>query len=188
MDGNNTSVKQPHLKTRFRVEFTGFAAPIGGTNLTCNARTCDFPKPSFEKKSLSTYNGDINYAGKHTWGDISMSVYNTIDNLVYREILRQWQLQKNLANQATATVASNYKFITNIYHLGGEHEVLSRWQCEGCWLQNVTFDTGEYGSFDPMQVQITLTPDNCLFFDENDVLVTSEESITTMLTRVLLTN
>ena len=187
LDGMNTRVKHPHIKNRFRTEFIGFAAPIGGTSLTLDAKSCDFPKPSFEKKTISTYNGDVNYAGKMTWGDISMSVYNSIDNMSYRELLRQWQLQKNLANQATATVAQNYKFITNVYHLGGEHEVFARWQLEGCWIQNVTFDSGEYGAHDPMMINLTITPDNCLFFDENDVLVTAEESLTTMLTKTLAT-
>lgn len=187
LDGRNTRVKFPHLKTRFRMEFVGFAAPIGGANLTLDARTCDFPKPTFEKKSISTYNGDVNYAGKHTWGDINFTVYNSIDNMDYRELLRQWQLQKNVSTQATATVPVNYKFITNVFHLGGDHEPLSRWQMEGCWLQNVTFDSGEYGSSDPMMINAVMSIDNALFFDENDILVTDEGAISTMLNKVLTT-
>ena len=187
LDGRNTRVKFPHLKNRFRMEFVGFAAPIGGENLTMDAKTCDFPKPSQEKKTINTYNGAINYAGLQTWGDVNFSVYNSIDNMIYRELLRQWQLQKNMSEQVTATVPVNYKFITNVWHLGGHHETLARWQIEGCFLQSISIDGGDYSSADPIMIQGTMSIDNALFFDENDVLVTDDGAISTMLTKILAT-
>ena len=185
IDGHNTRVKFPHLRNRFRMEFIGFAAPIGGENLTMDARSCDFPKWSDEKKSIKTYNGEVKYAGAREYQDISFQVYLGIDNVNYRELLRQSSIQRNYANFAHATVPSNYKFITNVYHLGGEHEVLARWQCEGCWLQSVNIDGGEYGNYDGVSCNCTMSIDSALFFDENDELVTYEESLTTYLNNVL---
>lgn len=185
IDGLNTRVKFPHLRNRFRMEFVGFAGNVGGENITMDARSCDFPKWSSEKKTLTTYNGDVHYAGKHEWQDINAQIYMGIDNVNYRELLRQYGLQRNLANFAHATVPTNYKFITNIYHLGGEHEVLARWQLEGCWLQSISLDSGEYGNYDGISANCTFVYDNANFFDENDELVTYEESLTTYLNNVL---
>lgn len=47
----NQRVKYPKIPTRFRVLFEGFAAPIGGEDITMDMKTFTAPKGQFEEKT-----------------------------------------------------------------------------------------------------------------------------------------
>ena len=48
----NQRTKFNHLKTRYRVTFEGFAAPIGGENITMDMRSFTTPKGAFEEQVI----------------------------------------------------------------------------------------------------------------------------------------
>ena len=50
LEDRNQRVKFPKLKTRYRVIFEGFAAPIGGEDITMDMKTFTTPKGKFEDK------------------------------------------------------------------------------------------------------------------------------------------
>lgn len=176
-----TRTKFAHLKNRFRVTMTGFAAPIGSKNLTLEAKKVSLPKITFAEQKIEGYGHETKYAGKETFGDVSITVLNSIDNVIYKELLRQKQLQSSNATSVTATAPTNYKFVCNVEHLGGNSERLSYWQYEGCWIKELDFGDVEYGNYDAMMINMTLSIDNMNLFDENGKLVTDQGAISTFI-------
>lgn len=180
-----TRTKFGHIKNRFRVTCSGFAAPIGSKNLTLEAKKVSLPKITFEEKKIEGYGHETKYAGKETFSDITVTVLNSIDNVIYKELLRQKQLQSSSSTSVTATAPTNYKFLMNVEHLGGNSERLAYWQYEGCWIKDLDFGDMEYGNYDAMMITMVCSIDNMNLFDENGKLVTDQGAISTFVNNYL---
>ena len=86
LEDRNQRVKFPKLKTRYRVIFEGFAAPIGGEDVSMDMKTFQTPKGKFEDKQIDTINGPIYYPGLWTWDPVSFTVYDSYDNAGYKSL------------------------------------------------------------------------------------------------------
>ena len=104
LEDRNQRTKFNKLKTRYRVLFEGFAAPLGGENVTMDMKSFSTPKGKFEDKTIETVNGPIYYPGAWTWDASSFTVYDSYDNMNYKELYRQIQLQRDLSEQVTGNV------------------------------------------------------------------------------------
>ena len=89
LEDRNQRVKFPKLKTRYRVIFEGFAAPIGGEDVSMDMKTFQTPKGKFEDKQIDTVNGPIYYPGLWTWDPVSFTVYDSHDNASQQFFIRQ---------------------------------------------------------------------------------------------------
>lgn len=181
----NQRVKFNKLKTRYRVTFEGFAAPIGGESITMDMKSCDAPKGKFTEQTIETVNGPIYYPGKWEWEPLNFTVYDSYDNMNYKELYRQIQRQRDLSEQVTGTVPQNYKFVTKFENTDGHHNTIATWVMEGCFLLQAQPEGGENGSHDSQTISCSLRFDNANLYDYDGTLITGDGATSSLMTKVL---
>lgn len=157
----------PKLKYRFRVQLYGFGVSSETTEITKQVMTVTRPEVSFENMTLDVYNSKIKYAGKHTWADATLVVRDDVNNNVSKLVGEQLQKQFDFFEQASAASGIDYKFTAVIEILDGgngayEPTILEGWELEGCYLQKVTYQGGDYKTSDPLDISMTITYDNAI--------------------------
>lgn len=167
-DVGRGGILQPKLKYRFRVVTSNFG-PIATDqkNLTQQVMNVTKPKLSFEEVQIDSYNSRAWIAGKHTWEMVTLVVRDDITNAVSKLVGHQMQKQLNHFEQTSPAAGTNYKFLMNIQTLdGGNVGVQENWTLEGCWLQNVDYDSLDYAAGADMQIiTMQIRFDNATLFE-----------------------
>ncbi len=154
-------ILMPKPKFRFRVRVVNFGPVAGGIELSQQVQSVGRPTVASSPVEVHSYNSVGYYAGKAAWSSISLVVRDDVTNAVSRLVGHQEQKQMNHFQQTTALAGGNYKFQMFIETLdGGDDGVLEAWFLEGCFLENIEYDTFEYSSSDPMQITMTIRYDN----------------------------
>lgn len=157
----------PKLKYRFRVQLLNFGVTSPTTEITKQVMNVTRPEVTFETITLDVYNSKIKMAGKHSWTDLTLTVRDDVTGAVSKLVGEQVQKQFDFFEQASAASGIDYKFTTIIEILDGgngayEPTVLEAFELEGCYLQKVTYQGGDYTSNDPMDIAMTITYDNAI--------------------------
>lgn len=160
----------PKLKYRFRVSLEGFGVTKPTTELTKQVVTASRPQVQFENQVLHVYNSQINYAGKHTWQPMNLSLRDDSQGNVTKLVGEQLQKQFDFFEQASAASGAEYKFLTRIEMLDGgngdnsnwQANVLETWEIYGCYLQSVNYNELAYAESAPMEIALTIQYDNAL--------------------------
>lgn len=155
-------ILQPKYKYRWRCRFVNFGPLTGGLDISQNIQTIDRPKVSHQEIEVHAYNSISWYAGKHQWDSISMVVRDDVNNSVMRLVGHQMQKQLNHFEQTGFLSGINYKFTALLEVMdGGNDGVLEAWNLEGCWIQNLDFDTMDYtAGSDILLINMTIRFDN----------------------------
>lgn len=185
LEDRNQRTKFNKLKTRYRVLFEGFAAPLGGENVTMDMKSFSTPKGKFEDKTIETVNGPIYYPGAWTWDASSFTVYDSYDNMNYKELYRQIQLQRDLSEQVTGTVSQNYKYVSKYENTDGHQNAICTWVMEGCFLMQAQPEDGENGNHDSQIINCSQRFDNACLYDYDGVLITGDGAISTLMNKVM---
>jgi hypothetical protein len=164
---SNQGLLMPKLKYRFRVQLQNFGVTSPTTEITKQVMNVTRPEVTFENMTLDVYNSRIKYAGKHTWSDLTLTVRDDVSGAVSKLVGEQVQKQFDFFEQASAASGIDYKFTTVIEILDGgngafEATVLEAFELEGCYLQKVTYQGGDYTSSDPLDIAMTITFDNAI--------------------------
>jgi hypothetical protein len=164
---SNQGLLMPKLKYRFRVQLQNFGVTSPTTEITKQVMNVTRPEVTFENMTLDVYNSRIKYAGKHTWSDLTLTVRDDVSGAVSKLVGEQVQKQFDFFEQASAASGIDYKFTTVIEILDGgngafEPTVLESFELEGCYLQKVTYQGGDYTSSDPLDIAMTITYDNAI--------------------------
>ena len=157
----------PKLKYRFRVMFENFGVSTPTTELTKQVQTASRPNVQFAPQTIEIYNSKINYAGKHTWQTIAISLRDDVSGSVQKLVGEQLQKQFDFLEQSSAASAIDYKFNLRIEMLDGGNgvntpTVLETWECYGCFLTQVNYQNLAYSEQTPAMVDLTIQPDNCV--------------------------
>ena len=157
----------PKLKYRFRVTLQNFGVTTQSTELTKQVMSCTRPEVSFEQIVLDAYNSKVKLAGKHSWADITLTVRDDASGIVSKLVGEQIQKQFDFFEQSSAASGIDYKFTTVIEILDGgngafEPQVLEAFECEGCYLQKVTYQGGDYKTSEAMDISMTISFDNAI--------------------------
>ena len=157
----------PKLKYRFRVMFENFGVSTPTTELTKQVISAGRPNVQFANQVIEIYNSKINYAGKQTWQTIAVSLRDDVTGNVSKLVGEQLQKQFDFMDQASAAAAIDYKFTLRIEILDGGNgtnapNVLETWECYGCYVTQVNYQSLGYGEQGPVQIDLTIQPDNCL--------------------------
>jgi hypothetical protein len=157
----------PKLKYRFRVQLLGFGVTSPTTEITKQVMNVTRPEVTFETITLDVYNSKIKMAGKHSWTDLTLTVRDDVTGAVSKLVGEQVQKQFDFFEQASAASGIDYKFTMIIEILDGgngayEPTVLEAFELEGCYLQKVTYQGGDYTSNDPLDIALTVTYDNAI--------------------------
>jgi len=157
----------PKLKYRFRVMFENFGVSTPTTELTKQVQTAARPNLQFANQTIEVYNSKINYAGKHTWQTIAITLRDDVNSNVQKLVGEQLQKQFDFLEQSSAASAIDYKFNLRIEMLDGGNgnnavTVLETWECYGCYLTQVNYQNLGYGEQTPAMIDLTIQPDNCV--------------------------
>jgi hypothetical protein len=185
LEDRNQRTKFNKLKTRYRVRFEGFAAPLGGENVTMDMKTFSTPKGAFEDQTIETVNGPIYYPGAWKWDANDFTVYDSYDNMNYKELYRQIQLQRDLSEQVTGTVSQNYKYVSKFENTDGHQNAICTWVMEGCFLMKAQPEDGENGDHSSQVINCSQRFDNACLYDYDGVLITGDGAISTLMSKVM---
>jgi len=157
----------PKLKYRFRVMFENFGVSTPTTELTKQVQTAARPQVQFQNQTIEIYNSKINYAGKHTWQTIAITLRDDVSGNVQKLVGEQLQKQFDFLEQSSAASAIDYKFNLRIEMLDGGNggdkpNVLETWECYGCYLTAVNYQNLAYSEQTPAMIDLTIQPDNCV--------------------------
>ena len=160
----------PKLKYRFRVSLENFGVTKPTTELTKQVVTAARPQVQFENQTIHVYNSQINYAGKHTWQPMNLTLRDDAQGNVTKLVGEQLQKQFDFFEQASAAAGAEYKFLTRIEMLDGGNgdnanwaaNVLETWEVYGCYLQSVNYNELAYAESAPMEIALTIQYDNAL--------------------------
>lgn len=157
----------PKLKYRFRVTFLNFGVSGSTTELT--KQVVDFKRPdvTFDDQTIEIYNSRIKYAGKPTWGTVTVNLRDDATGQVAKLVGEQVQKQFDFMEQASARSGVDYKFQMNCEILDGGNgtynpEVLETWEMYGCYVQSADYGDLNYGDSAPVQIALTIAFDNAL--------------------------
>lgn len=171
LGGNQSASTQgllmPKLKFRFRALFENFGVSNPKTELTKQVITFARPSVTMEPIEIPIYNSRIYLAGRPTWSTSAITLRDDAGGNVSRLVGEQLQKQYDFLEQASASSAIDYKFQTVLEVLDGangatEPTVLEAWRLEGCFLSEVNYQDMDYGSNEPVTIQMTLRYDNAL--------------------------
>ena len=157
----------PKLKFRFRVMFENFGISTPTTELTKQVQDAARPNVSFEDQKLMVYNSTIHYAGRPTWQPIQIKLRDDVTGSVSKLVGEQMQKQFDFFEQSSAASGGDYKFLMRIEMLDGGNgaftpNVLETWECYGCYIQAANYNQLTYTGQDPMTIDLTIQPDNCI--------------------------
>jgi hypothetical protein len=171
LGGNQSASTQgllmPKLKFRFRALFDNFGVSNPKTELTKQVITFARPSVTMEPIEIPIYNSRIYLAGRPSWSTSAITLRDDAGGNVSRLVGEQLQKQYDFLEQASASSAIDYKFQTVLEVLDGangatEPTVLEAWRLEGCFLSEVNYQDMDYGSNEPVTIQMTLRYDNAL--------------------------
>lgn len=167
----NQGLLMPKLQYRFRLIFEGLGETSGDlVELTKQVVSFNRPTVNFVNTDLHVYNSVVRLAGKHEWGDCSITIRDDVQNNVTRMIGEQLQKQFDFMEQSSANAGINYKFITKCEMLDGgngdfEPTVLERWTLYGCYIREANYQEVNYANSDPVTVQLSIRFDNAIQTD-----------------------
>jgi hypothetical protein len=172
-NASNQTLLMPKLQFRYRLNFFNFGDG-DGIELTRQVVDCSRPNLSFAKITLPVYNSTIYMAGKHTWQTMSINVRDDASGAVSRAIGAQVQRQLDMAEQASAASASDYKFSMTLEILDGGNgvaapQILETWYLVGCYLEAVNYNTVNYGTSEDIKIALTVQFDNAIQTGYNGV-------------------
>ena len=172
-NGTGIGILMPKLKHRFRLVTYGFGE-IGETQNTFTQQVVTSGRPNiqFNNTPLHSYNNITYIAQKPEWQTIEITLRDDITNLITSMVSAQLQKQMNHYTQSAAAAGVNYKFSMNIDTLDGtvngtNDSVLESWYLEGCYLEQVAYDSLDYSSSDAVMITLTVRYDNATQGDED---------------------
>lgn len=167
---------QLKYKYRFRVRVVNFGPIAGGLDFTQQVQSVSKPKIKHESVPVHSYNSTAYYAGKHEWESIQLTLKDDLTNNVSKLVGHQLQKQLNHFEQTAFAAGINYKFVTIIETMdGGNDTVVETWTLEGCFLENVDYQSLDYGESSFQTIDLTLRYDNATL--ANGLMTALPESI-----------
>lgn len=173
-DGALEAPIQPKLSYRYKVAFVGFGGLTDTFALTKNVVTADIPNFSQEPQVIDSYVSRYYVFGKHEFETFNVTLRNDANNTVANMVQAQLDSQHNTFEQSNAPNAGAVKFNTKILMLDGSNgedvQILEGWHITGCWLSNVTWGELNYAEGTPVQISLTIRPDNAFHIVDQGAL------------------
>lgn len=181
LDGKRGNILQPKVKYKFRVWFSNFG-PLSdsGIDLTQSVVSCGTPTLAQSAVEIHSYVSRAYYAAKPEWSPVQLVVRNDVTNAVSKLVGYQMQKQHNHFDQTNPLSGANYKFTTYIQAMdgSGSETAIETWTLGGCFLTNVSMDSYDYSSSDPMQITMDIRYDSA--FQGDDLMAKSPNMVLDM--------
>jgi len=157
----------PKLKYRFRVTLQNFGVSKPTTEMTKQVVDVTRPKVTFDEIVIDVYNSKVKLAGKHAWGDMTLTLRDDVTGAVSKLVGEQLQKQFDFYEQAAAASGIDYKFTTVIEMLDGgnganDANVLETWEVDGCFVSDADYQGLDYKTSEPVMIALTIKFDNAI--------------------------
>jgi hypothetical protein len=124
------------------------------------------PSLSFQEVALHRYNSIAYVPGKHSWGEMRLSVEDDIAGTASKVIQEQLQKQQQIIGAEgpflqRSPEGSLFKFATILEQLDGQEQVVERWVMQGCFIKNAEWGESAYSSTaDVLTIELTIRYDH----------------------------
>jgi hypothetical protein len=155
---------EPQRSNNFTIEF-----PLPGNDkdlVVMSLVSFAMPTESNEEVEMTFQNERRWVAGKASVDTSTLTVRDFVDKTT-RKAIMTWR--KKVWDKATGKVglAKNYKLTGYVILHGPDGSSQRIAKAVGCWPQSVTPGTLDYGSNDPVQIEVTLRVDKFIWQDGN---------------------
>jgi hypothetical protein len=164
--GIGNGLMMPKQKNKWRVSFVGLGGALGATSSAPNdlsLQVINFTRPSlsYEEIQLDRYNGRAYIMGKQTFEPCNLTVEDDITNRASAAITSQLESQQRLIGASgpwwnTDGTASSYKFGMRLEMLDGNETVTETWNYEGCFIQQVEWDSLDYATGEKIIINMVI--------------------------------
>ena len=158
----------PKLRYRFRVTLDGFGvAGTPSTELTKQVMNVTRPVVKFDEIKLSAYNSTVKLAGRHSFDPATLTLRDDVTSAVTKKVGEQLQKQFDFFEQSGAASGIDYKFRMRVEVLDGgngayEPTSLESFEFLGCYINQATYQGGDYTNNDPLDIALAITYDNAI--------------------------
>ena len=146
---------EPKRGNRFLFKFDDEALPA------FIAKSASRPTYSAETVTIDFLNQKRYLAGKGEWGTITLTLYDPIAPSSAQKVMEWVRLQHETISGRDG-YAAFYKKNFDLIGLDPVGASIEKWQIRGAWCTEVTFGEYDMGTSEPLQVSITLRPDDCI--------------------------
>ena len=134
---NNFEIQFPNLGQLFSID-QGLALPGNASDLlTLSVKSVDYPTTEIGKLAVSYGNNSINYAGKPSYGDVSI-VVNDFIGIQTERILMAWSALVYNPKDEIIGWASQYKRDGYLIEYSPDYKIARKTQLRGCFPGTVT--------------------------------------------------
>jgi hypothetical protein len=158
----------PKLRYRFRVTLDGFGvAGTPSTELTKQVMNVTRPVVKFDEIKLSAYNSTVKLAGRHSFDPATLTLRDDVTGAVTKKVGEQLQKQFDFFEQSGAASGIDYKFRMRVEVLDGgngayEPTSLESFEFLGCYVNQATYQGGDYTNNEPLDIALSITYDNAI--------------------------
>ena len=146
---------EPKRANRFIFQFADDALPA------FIARSASRPSFTQEAITIDYLNQKRYLAGKAEWGEMTLSLYDPIAPSASQKVMEWIRLQHETISGRDG-YAAFYKKNFDLMALDPVGAAVEKWEIKGAWCTNVTFGEYDMTSGEPLSVEITVRPDECI--------------------------
>lgn len=125
------------------------------------AKTFARPTRSFEEIQMDYINTKRWMAGKHTWNDIQLVLYDPIAPAAAAKV-EEWTKLNYNSTDGKAGYAAVYKQTINLKMLDPQGNIAQEWEIRGAWPRDINYTGLDYASSDAATIELTLRYDEAI--------------------------
>lgn len=144
---------EPLIKRRFVFAIEGVDAFL--------IKSAARPQMTFEEVTVPWINSTRYIAGKGTWGELSVTLYDPIAPSGAQQVM-EWIRTCFESVSGRAGYADFYKRDLQIKMLDPVGTVVQLWDVKGAWCKSANFGEMAYDGNDPADIQLSIRFDNCV--------------------------
>ena len=144
---------EPKRKFRWVLEIDGIDAFL--------CKTASRPQLTFEETKIQWINVERKLAGRGTWGDMSVTLYDPIAPSGAQQVM-EW-IRLNLETVTGRSGYSDfYKRDIVLKMLDPVGTVVEVWSLKGCWPADINFNDLDFSSSDAVEITLSIKIDNAV--------------------------
>lgn len=144
---------EPKLQNRFILYIDGIPAYL--------IRNADRPKVTFDEVTLEHINVKRKVKGKADWQNLSATLYDPVTPSGAQAVM-EWIRLSHESVTGRDGYSDFYKKDLRYNVLGPVGDVVEEWILKGAFVTDAQFGSGDWGSSNPMEINITMRVDYCI--------------------------
>ena len=143
---------EPKRKFRWVLEIDGIDAFL--------CKTASRPQLTFEETKIQWINVERKLAGRATWGDMSVTLYDPIAPSGAQQVM-EWIRLNFESITGRSGYSDFYKRDIVLKMLDPVGTVVELWDVKGAWVADCNFNDLDYSASDAVEITLSIKMDNC---------------------------